>query len=175
MRAQTCCHPRCPRRRSTPRSRQARYCSFRAITAALEQPLPATALWPIRAVLQPLFASDAAAWWRALPWAVLVLAVHYLGVLRLDLAFEEAALEATEGRAITDRSLLVRSLAVAGLTIAGFLVHSALGLEAATIALAGATVLMLVARLDPHETLREVEWSTLFFFVGLFVDAIKKR
>ena len=81
----------------------------------------------------------------------------------------QAALEATEGRAITDRSLLVRSLAVAGLTIAGFLVHSALGLEAATIALAGATVLMLVARLDPHETLREVEWSTLFFFVGLFV------
>jgi Na+/H+ antiporter NhaD/arsenite permease-like protein len=28
---------------------------------------------------------------------------------------------------------------------------------------------MLVARVDPHDAFREVEWSTLFFFVGLFV------
>jgi Na+/H+ antiporter NhaD/arsenite permease-like protein len=70
---------------------------------------------------------------------------------------------------LTDRPLLVRSLVVAGLTMVGFLLHTALGLEAATVALLGATVLMLVARLDPHETLRHVEWSTLFFFVGLFV------
>jgi Na+/H+ antiporter NhaD/arsenite permease-like protein len=30
-------------------------------------------------------------------------------------------------------------------------------------------VLMLIGGLDPHRTLREVEWSTLFFFVGLFI------
>ena len=30
-------------------------------------------------------------------------------------------------------------------------------------------VLMLVAGLDAHKTLREIEWSTLFFFVGLFI------
>jgi Na+/H+ antiporter NhaD/arsenite permease-like protein len=51
----------------------------------------------------------------------------------------------------------------------GFLLHSATGIEAATVAMLGATVLMLVARIDPHEAFREVEWSTLFFFVGLFV------
>jgi Na+/H+ antiporter NhaD/arsenite permease-like protein len=28
---------------------------------------------------------------------------------------------------------------------------------------------MLVGRIDPHDALREVEWRTLFFFVGLFV------
>jgi Na+/H+ antiporter NhaD/arsenite permease-like protein len=81
----------------------------------------------------------------------------------------EAALEQSEGATIVDRPLLVRSLFVVGLTLAGFLAHSALGLEAATVALLGATLLMLVGRLDPHEALREVEWSTLFFFVGLFV------
>jgi Na+/H+ antiporter NhaD/arsenite permease-like protein len=48
-------------------------------------------------------------------------------------------------------------------------IHSAVGLEAATIALLGATVLMIVGRLDPHDTLREIEWNTLFFFVGLFM------
>ena len=44
-----------------------------------------------------------------------------------------------------------------------------IGVEAATIALLGATVLMIVGPLDPHESLRDIEWSTLFFFVGLFM------
>jgi Na+/H+ antiporter NhaD/arsenite permease-like protein len=72
-------------------------------------------------------------------------------------------------RAIKDRPLMIRALVVLGLTILGFLFHSTLGLEAATVALLGATVLMIVGRLDPHEALRDIEWSTLFFFVGLFM------
>ena len=51
----------------------------------------------------------------------------------------------------------------------GFLFHSLIGVEAATIALLGATVLMIIGPLDPHESLRDIEWSTLFFFVGLFM------
>jgi Na+/H+ antiporter NhaD/arsenite permease-like protein len=81
----------------------------------------------------------------------------------------EAALEASAESAITDRPLLVKSLAVVALTMLGFLAHQALGLEPATIALLGATVLMLIASIDPHDVLREIEWKTLFFFVGLFV------
>jgi Na+/H+ antiporter NhaD/arsenite permease-like protein len=71
--------------------------------------------------------------------------------------------------AITDRPLMMRALIVLGVTLLGFLFHSVLGLEAATIALLGATVLMFVGRLDPHEALRDIEWNTLFFFVGLFM------
>ena len=71
--------------------------------------------------------------------------------------------------AIKDRPLMYRALVVLGLTIVGFLFHSLIGVEAATIALLGATVLMIVGPLDPHESLRDIEWSTLFFFVGLFM------
>jgi Na+/H+ antiporter NhaD/arsenite permease-like protein len=71
--------------------------------------------------------------------------------------------------AITDRPLMIRALVVLALTLLGFLFHSVLGLEAATIALLGATVLMIVGRLDPHDALRDIEWNTLFFFVGLFM------
>jgi Na+/H+ antiporter NhaD/arsenite permease-like protein len=71
--------------------------------------------------------------------------------------------------AIKDRPLMVRSLIVLVLTLVGFLFHSVLGLEAATIALLGATVLMIVGPLDPHDALRDIEWNTLFFFVGLFM------
>ena len=62
-----------------------------------------------------------------------------------------------------------RTLIVLAGTIVGFLFHTALGLEAATIALLGATVLMLIGPIDPHDALADVEWPTLFFFIGLFV------
>jgi Na+/H+ antiporter NhaD/arsenite permease-like protein len=93
----------------------------------------------------------------------------FRGALQVPDHQREAALELTQGSVIVDGRLLIRTLVVVGLTIVGFLLHSALGLEAATIALLGATILMLVGGLDAHETLREVEWSTLFFFVGLFI------
>jgi Na+/H+ antiporter NhaD/arsenite permease-like protein len=93
----------------------------------------------------------------------------FRGVLTVPDEQREAAVEAMEPVTIADRSLLIRALAVTIATICGFLVHQALGLQAATVALLGATVLMLVARLDPHQVLRDVEWSTIFFFIGLFV------
>jgi Na+/H+ antiporter NhaD/arsenite permease-like protein len=98
-----------------------------------------------------------------------IMRVVFRGHLQVPAEQREAALEATEEATITDRSLLIRVLFVAAATLVGFLLHSALGLEAATIALLGASLVMLVGGLDPHEMLREVEWSTLMFFVGLFV------
>jgi len=70
---------------------------------------------------------------------------------------------------ITDAPLLRKSLIVMTGVVLGFLFHGALHLELATIALAGAAILMLWGRTDPHHVLREVEWTTLFFFIGLFI------
>lgn len=77
--------------------------------------------------------------------------------------------EVDPAAAIKDRPLMIRALIVLALTLVGFLFHSILGLEAATIALLGATVLMIVGRMDSHDALRDIEWNTLFFFVGLFM------
>jgi len=70
---------------------------------------------------------------------------------------------------ITDPVLLRKSLIVMSGVIIGFLLHGALHLEPATIALAGATLLMLWSKTDPHYALRDIEWTTLFFFFGLFI------
>ena len=70
---------------------------------------------------------------------------------------------------IRDRVLLRKSLIVLSFVILAFFLHGALHLEAATIALLGAAALMLYARANVEEVLREVEWPTLLFFVGLFV------
>ena len=70
---------------------------------------------------------------------------------------------------IKDWRLLKKSLAVLTLTILGFVGHETLQLESATIALAGAMLLMVISREEPEDVLRHVEWPTIFFFVGLFV------
>ncbi|HUG30759.1 MAG TPA: ArsB/NhaD family transporter [Candidatus Limnocylindria bacterium] len=93
----------------------------------------------------------------------------FRGSIQDDSSRLDRLAELDPAASIKDPKLMVRSLIVLGLTIVGFLFHTALGLEAATIAMLGATVLMLVGPLDPHDTLREIEWNTLFFFVGLFM------
>ena len=74
-----------------------------------------------------------------------------------------------ERRAITDPKLLVRCLIVLGGVIAGFALHSVLHVAPSIVALVGAGVMMLVAKADVAETMEEVEWPTLVFFMGLFV------
>jgi Na+/H+ antiporter NhaD/arsenite permease-like protein len=70
---------------------------------------------------------------------------------------------------ITNRSLLLKSMVVLAGVILGFLFHGVLHLQPATIALAGATVLMLWGRIDIEHVLDEIEWTALFFFIGLFI------
>ena len=70
---------------------------------------------------------------------------------------------------ITKPDLLRKALIIMALVVVGFLMHGTLHLEPATIALTGATVLMLWGRNEPHEMFRDIEWTTLFFFIGLFI------
>jgi Na+/H+ antiporter NhaD/arsenite permease-like protein len=72
-------------------------------------------------------------------------------------------------REIKDAPLLRRCLIVLAITIIGFVFHQVLHLESATIAMAGAAVLLLLSRIEPAEIFAELEWDTIFFFLGLFV------
>ena len=80
--------------------------------------------------------------------------------------------------AITDRGLMRKSVFVIALVILGFILAHSLHMEAGTIALFGAAILLMLDNLgrpveDQHhrliETFNEVEWITIFFFVGLFI------
>ena len=88
---------------------------------------------------------------------------------RVSIEVRARIIEMSPARAITDKKLLVKCLIGLGLIITGFFLHSLLNIEPATIALGGAAFLMLITKSAPEKVLREVEWSTLFFFVGLFV------
>ncbi|MDQ4034606.1 MAG: ArsB/NhaD family transporter [Chloroflexota bacterium] len=110
------------------------------------------------------------------PLSVVLLAVYLVAarwlfrdLLHADPELRASLLEINEREMITHPALLRRSVAVLALTLAGFLLHGPLNLEPATIALTGAVLLMVIARESPDEVLREVEWPTLFFFIGLFM------
>lgn len=80
--------------------------------------------------------------------------------------------------ALTDKELLFKSLFVLGLVLFGFIAGHGKGIEPGTTAMAGAALLMLldIYKFKPaeqtsrvHATFHEVEWETIFFFIGLFV------
>ncbi len=83
-----------------------------------------------------------------------------------------------EREAITDVPLLKKSLFVITMVITGFVLAHSLGLEPATVAMAGAALLLLLTSIgesaedqseNVHKSFGEVEWVTIFFFVGLFI------
>jgi Na+/H+ antiporter NhaD/arsenite permease-like protein len=97
----------------------------------------------------------------------------------LYLAFRERLQVAAKARrrvmdldaagSIENRDELLRTVPVLLVTILLFFFHKALGLEPATVALAGATAALVVTRQPLEDVLGGIEWPTLFFFIGLFV------
>ena len=110
------------------------------------------------------------------PLVVLVMGI-FIAILALALrkgikvTAEERAriMELDENAAITNPALMRKGLIVMGLTLLGFLTHGLTHLEPGVVAVAGATLLLLVTRSSVEESFAKVEWNTLFFFIGLFL------
>lgn len=98
-----------------------------------------------------------------------LLKVIYGKQLKISDENKEKIAEFDESKTITDPVLLKKSGIVLLGTIIGFAIHQMFGLESATVALLGAGILLLIGKVDVEEILLEVEWPTIFFFMGLFV------
>jgi Na+/H+ antiporter NhaD/arsenite permease-like protein len=119
------------------------------------------------------------------PVIVVILAVQTVMIhvlwgkdLRATPEAEAAIMGMRPTESIKDWLLLKQSLAVLGVVMLGFVLARQLHLEPATIALTGAAILMLLdnwahhtekAAHNIHSTFGDVEWITIFFFLGLFV------
>jgi len=101
-----------------------------------------------------------------------VIPLLYL-VFRRRLHVEERNREAIMGlnaaASIRDSAELRRTGPVLLATILAFFAHQTLHIEPATVALTGASVGLLVTRINLERALSNIEWTTLFFFVSLFV------
>ena len=70
-------------------------------------------------------------------------------------------------KTITDKSLMIRSMIVLFFVILGFVTHDITHIETCVAAMVGASVLLLFEK--PTDILKDVEWNTIFFFIGLFI------
>ncbi len=74
-----------------------------------------------------------------------------------------------EKREIKDKKLFIRSLIILSLIVIFFLFQDLTGIGNAAVAIAGAILMLLLSGADPEEMISEVQWSTIAFFVGLFI------
>ncbi len=81
----------------------------------------------------------------------------------------QRVMELDAARSIEDPDELRRTMPILLGTILVFFAHKTLGLEPATVALAGATGMLLVTHQSLEKALADIEWPTLFFFMALFV------
>ncbi len=80
---------------------------------------------------------------------------------------EVLALE--ERETIQDLPLLRKSVGMIALVVVGFVFHAQLHLASSTVALTAAAVMLLIGRRNVEEIVAGVEWTTILFFLGLFV------
>ncbi|MCW2879032.1 MAG: hypothetical protein JWQ95_3132 [Sphaerisporangium sp.] len=110
------------------------------------------------------------------PFVVLLLVV-FVGLCRwlfrasfvYDAERAAGIMKLNEREAIRDHRLLWQSLSVLAVVIIAFLLHPVLHYEPAIVALLGAGLLVAATRVTVEEAIRDVEWATLVFFMGLFI------
>ncbi|MBA4348748.1 MAG: hypothetical protein C0415_01985 [Thermodesulfovibrio sp.] len=109
---------------------------------------------------------------------VVVLMIVYILVIKLIWGkklktkeeLKKRIMQMDEREAIKDPVMLKKSLVVLAVVFAGFVFHGALNFQPATIALFGAGLLLLLSKNhDLRYILAEIEWPTIFFFIGLFI------
>jgi Na+/H+ antiporter NhaD/arsenite permease-like protein len=107
----------------------------------------------------------------ALTMIAVVTGLYFTFKNRLQIAPEARArvMRLDAGRSIEDAAEAKRTVPILLATILVFFFHKALHLEPATVALAGASLMLLVTRQSLQEAIAGIEWPTLFFLLGLFV------
>lgn len=99
----------------------------------------------------------------------LILYWLYRKQMRISRQQKQCIMTLEETSFLIDKSLMKKCIAILCLTITGFILHQTLQLHSATIAMTGAAILLLAGRLDPEEVFKNIEWNTIFFFIGLFI------
>lgn len=78
-------------------------------------------------------------------------------------------MEIDSSRSLKDIEVLKVSMIIFSMVLIGFVLNNFINKGLAIIALSGAMFLVVLTKKEPKEILVNVEWETLFFFIGLFM------
>lgn len=102
---------------------------------------------------------------------VVIMVLLFRNKLTYDQQLAEELMKMDASEHLKVSKLLIQSLTVLTLTITGFMMHPFVHMDITTIAVSGALLLLFLTdkELDVEHVFQEVEWVTLFFFMGLFM------
>lgn len=104
---------------------------------------------------------------------LLATTVMFYGIYGRKLKTEQDKIEnlmlMDENLEIKDKTLMIKSVVMIFVMIFAFVFQDSLGLESAIIALGAAVIMMLIGRQEIEQIVEGVEWTSIIFFVGLFV------
>ena len=101
--------------------------------------------------------------------SMLLLRFFFRKDLKASVSNLEQLMREDEKALLRDKSLLKKSMAVLIGVVVMFVIHGSLHIQPSVIALGGAAILFIITKAQPERILREVDWSTLIFFIGLFI------
>jgi Na+/H+ antiporter NhaD/arsenite permease-like protein len=88
---------------------------------------------------------------------------------RIPENIKKRVVDAVPNLAIIDRKNMIKGLIVLGMIFIGFFTHHVIHFKPGIIAIIGSMVMIFVCKADIDETFKHVEWSVIFFFIGLFM------
>lgn len=100
---------------------------------------------------------------------ILLMKIVYEKKIELGTVDTGAVEKLDPSKSITNRALMKKGILVLICVIVGFMFHDKLGIESSVIALTAAAVMLIIGREDVNEAIQDVEWTTILFFMSLFV------
>lgn len=100
---------------------------------------------------------------------ILLMKIVYEKKIELGTVDTGAVEKLDPSKSITNRALMKKGIIVLICVIVGFMFHDKLGIESSVIALTAAAVMLIIGREDVNEAIQDVEWTTILFFMSLFV------
>lgn len=72
-------------------------------------------------------------------------------------------------KSVSDRALMNKAVVVVILVIIGFIFHDKIGVSSAVVSLSAAALMLIIGKQDVDEAIMGVEWTTIVFFMSLFI------
>lgn len=106
-------------------------------------------------------------------FAILLLIVMMAFLYKKDLVADERSIESVmrldEKKAISDKPLMIKSIVMTVAIVIAFMLHDRIGYETCVIALSAGAIMLAIGKKNVDNIIEEIEWTTLLFFISLFV------
>ncbi|MGL5648110.1 MAG: SLC13 family permease [Clostridium sp.] len=97
--------------------------------------------------------------------------IYYIYRKELLVNYEEKVIisKLNPRKEIKNKKLLIQTLVVILIVLIAFIISNKIGMSVGEIAIIGACVLLLISKINFEDIVKDIEWGSILFFIGLFI------